>query len=206
MDQFTIPIILGLLEKADPEPVSPTKEQLFFSSLLCKNLSDLCDTGKAILNEISNKGHPLDNLANPSMISLCESILRGLFSEKMFIEDKRLGIKPNWKEIQSFDRDRAHGSYRLYRCLQRNVKEKPGGKEICHAIMNKDTVYFSNNFYKIFADLPPHILNNMNGFKNLITCPYVNEKSRNYVWDFFQSLLDLVLNEQENIKMLSSGS
>lgn len=204
MDQLTTALVLKILDENDPISISPTKEQLFFSFLVCKNLSDLCDTGRAILQEISQKGKPLTGLPDEKMISLSESVLRGFYSNSMFIEDEEVGTRPNWKEIQVFDKNRSRGAFKLYRCISRNIKEKPGGKEICEAVRKHNTSYFVNNFNKIFADLPAEFQKNLNAYRNFLTCPHISEETRNYVWDFFESLLDLFINESENLKMLSS--
>ena len=202
MEQLSLTLALQMLNKVDPEPISLTKEQRFFAFFVCKDLAELCDTGRAILREISSKGHPLTGLPDDGMITMCQGILKNLYTEKMFIEDARIGTKPDWRAVQEFPKDRSDGASKLYRCLKRNVMEKPGGREICEAVRRRDQDYFEKNFWKIFTDLPSEISKNLVAFKNMISCRYVPDKSKNYVWDFFESLMDLIQNEDDNIKLL----
>lgn len=204
MEQLTISLVLKVLDDNDPGPVSPTKEQLFFAFMVCKNLSDLCDTGLAILKDIAKRGKPLTGLPDDKMINLCETVLKGLYTDNMFIDDDEIGTRPNWTVMAGFDKSRARGAYKLYRCIGRNIKENPGGKEICVAVREHNTDYFVTNFNKIFANLPSEFQKNLNAYKNFLVCPHITEETRNYVWDFFESLLEIFVNEADNLKMVSS--
>ena len=85
MEQLTVALVLKVLDDNDPAPISPTKEQLFFAFMVCKNLSDLCDTGLAILKDITKRGKPLTGLPDDKMINLCEIVLKGLYTDTMFV-------------------------------------------------------------------------------------------------------------------------
>ena len=204
MEQLTVALVLKVLDENDPAPASPTKEQLFLSFLVCKNLSDLCDTGRAILQDIIKRGLPVTGLPNSDMITLCETVLRGLYTDKMFVEDPEIGTRPVWNVVSTFDKNRSRGAFKLYRCISRNIRDNPGGKDICEAVRKHNTQYFVMNFDKIFANLPSKFQENLNAYKNFLICPHISEKTRNYVWDFFESLLDIFVNEKDNLSMLSS--
>jgi hypothetical protein len=204
MENFTDTIISSILNSFDSTPVNPTREKAFLSFLVCKNLSDLCETGRAIVNNIESKGNPIDLLPNRDNIALCQQILGKFYSNDMFIEDPNYGNRPNWDIIKNFSRDKSQGAYKIYRALHKNIILKPSGKNIQDAIKRKDKDFFLKNFNDIFSDIPSTFTDALCKFKNFVSCPYTLNEDQTYMWDFFESLLDIFIFEEENLEDLKN--
>ncbi|CAN5871673.1 hypothetical protein BH23THE1_BH23THE1_32380 [soil metagenome] len=200
MENLSGLLVSQVLNSLDPNPVSPTKQQLYLSFLVCKNLTDLCETGRAIVNNIESHGHPLDGLPDRDSIALCQQILREFYDDNMFIPDEEFGNKPNWDKVNKFNQDQSNTAYKIYRAIRKNIIEKPGGKDIQGAIQRKDKKFFLENFDKIFADVP--FKDGLIKFKNFIASPYTRDEDQSYVWDFFESLIDIYIYEQDNLEDL----
>lgn len=193
-----------VLNSLDPSPVHPTKEQYFLACMVCKNLADLCETGRAILDDMQSRGVSVQNLPRASDIQMCQGILNRFYHENMFQEDPELGFIPNWQAIQRFDKRKANGAYKIYGCIKRNVVDKPIGQEIQEAAQTRNQDYFINNFDTIFANVP--FKNALLKFKNFVASSAVLEDHREYVWDFFDSLMEIFINEKQNLEDLKSFS
>lgn len=204
MENLTDAFISQIINSFDPTPASPTREQYYLSFLICKNLSDLCETGRAIINNIESQGNPIDLLPDKSNIALCQQILGQFYSNDMFIEDSEYGNRPNWSVISKFSRYKSDGAYKIYRAIHKNVILKPGGKDIQDAIRKKDKKYFLENFNKIFADIPPSFANALIKFKNFVSSPYAMTDDQTYIWEFFESLLDIFIFEKDNLDDLKT--
>lgn len=203
MENLTDVLVSQMLNSFDPAPVYPTQEQKFLAFLICKNLSDLCETGRAILHDIELRGHPLKNLPEYSTISLCKQILDVFYSNNMFIKDPYGdGNRPNWSAINSFDNGKSSSAYKIYRAIRNNVVEKPDAGKIQDAVRDRNREYFLENYDKIFADIP--FREGLARFKNFLVVDYVKKEHLEYVWDFFDSLLDIFIHESENIEDLKS--
>jgi hypothetical protein len=201
MENLTDSIVSSILNSLDPNPVNPKREQLYLAVLICKNLSDLCETGRAIVNSMESNGNPIDGLPDRSNIAMCQQILGKFYSNDMFIEDTEFGNKPNWQVISSFKKDRGDTAYKIYRAIRKNIIEKPGGQDIQKAIERKDKEYFIGNFDKIFIDIP--FKDALLKFKNFVSSPYALAQDQTYVWDFFEALLDIFIFEADHLRDLS---
>lgn len=193
-----------VLNSLDPSPVNPTKEEYFLACMVCKNLADLCETGRAILDDMDTRGVSVQNLPKSSDIQMCQGILNRFYHENMFEEDEELGFIPNWQAVHQFNKRKANGAYKIYRCIKHNVVDKPIGKEIQNAAQNRDQDYFINNFDTIFANVP--FKNGLLKFKNFVGSSAVLEDHREYVWDFFDSLMEIFINEKQNLDDLKAFS
>lgn len=204
IDSFVVQILNSL----DRTPVAPTKEELFLSFLICKNLADLCETGRAILNDMESRRVPIKDLPQPSSVETFRLILRRFYSDDMFIEDDELGHRPNWKVVTSFDPNRSMGAYKIYRAIRKNVVSDPNvkavvtGQQIQDAIRRRDTNYFLKNLDLIFANIPKEFTEGLTKFKNFVASTGVLQEHRDYVWDFFESLLEICLREEEYLSEL----
>lgn len=200
MEKLTDVVVSQILGSLDPTPVNPTREQKYLAYLICKNMSDLCETGRAIVNKIQLQGHPVNDLPDRDTIRFCQNILTGFYSEKMFIPDNECGNRPNWPAVSAFPKDKSDAAYRIYRAIKRNIVEKPDGKLIQAAIKKQDKSYFVQNFNKIFADIP--FKDGMDRFRNFVATNHVPPEDQKYIWDFFDALLDIFIYEADNLKDL----
>lgn len=182
----------------DPNPVNPTREQRYLAFLVCKNLCDLCETSHAIINAVEAKGHPIADLPERSSIAMYRNILQRYYSEDMFGDDSL----PAWKAIVSFPKDRADIAYKLYRTLRNNIVDTPIGSQIQAAIRRRDRDFFVQAFDKIFERVP--YKETLLRFKALIASPYITRQDQEYVWEYFDALLDIFLSEDEYLKISTS--
>lgn len=189
-----------MLNMLDSSKVSPTTEQKYYSFLVMKNLDDMFCLGCEIVNEITSQVKPSIELPDVASMNFCRIILEKLYNEDVFIEKKK-GVIPNWKEVIKFDSSLAESSYKIYMAIKRNVVDGPESKQIIEAIKKKERKYFVQNFESIFKNIP--FPEGLSLFKNILACPEVTDEQEATVWDFFQSLLDIYLNEKDNLEELS---
>lgn len=201
MENIIDGVVSSILNSFDPKPVNPTREQRYLSFLVCKNLSDLCETGRAIINNIESQGNPVGLLPNRDDIALCQQVLSRFYSNTMFIEDEEYGNRPNWKVVDQFG-SKGEGAGKIYRAIHKNIILKPGGEDIQVAIKKKDKKYFLENFDGIFTDIPSKFSGALCKFKNFIASPYTITEEQDYIWDFFESLLDIFIYEKDNLEDL----
>lgn len=188
--------------KLDPAPVSYTREELFLACLICKNLSDLCETGRAINNKLTKQKISVQGLPDNSDIETLEGIIKRYYRDEMFRQTEEEGNVPVWDEVSRFDSLRSVVACKIYRALKKNTVESPNGKQLVEAIKKHDRAYIINNFDQIFSNVPQK--EELMKFKNFICSPALEEKDQNAVWDFFDSLLDLIWNEKQNVEMLKN--
>ncbi len=193
------PIARHLLDRNDPDPGIPQKGQLFMSFLIAKNLTDLCQTGRAILNEMKDSKLPVEGLPSIGTLNLIESVLRQFYSEKMFIPDEEYSQRPDWKVIASFSKENTRAAFQLYRIISRNVKT---ATEMPKALRDRNKKFFLENIDEVFADVPMKDL--INQFKNFIGSGYVPKASQEQIWDFFETLIQLIMDDEENIKLVET--
>jgi hypothetical protein len=191
MDFLTDQLVATMLQSLDNSPVNPTLGERYLSCLVCKNLTDLGETGLAILIDMKQKRLSVANLPDQSMIGTCQSILKRYYSEAMFPENQE---EPNLEAIKRFETEKANTAFRIYRAIRNNVTGKPDSKLIQDAVTNRDKKYFLDNFDKLFADVP--FQEGLNQFKNFLKSPHVPVESQNTVWEFFEALLDIFLDEE----------
>lgn len=199
MDGLTDLIVTQMLGSLDPTPVNPSQEQKYLAFLICKNLTDLGETGLSILNYMNESGISTQGLPEKSTIGLCQSIIQKFYSDNMFIEDED-GFRPNWDAVNGYDTTKTQTSYRIYRAIKNNVVDKPESKDIQKAVDERNKKFFVANFDKIFADIP--FKQGLTEFKNFLNSPHVTQEHQNIVWAFFETLLDLFLDEEEILKDL----
>jgi hypothetical protein len=193
-----------VLNSLSPQPVHPSKEEYFLACMVCKNLADLCETGRAILDDMQSRGMSVNNLPRASDIQMCQRVFDRFYSESMFQEDDELGSIPNWDAISNFDQRRGNGAFKIYLCIKHNVIDKPIGKDIQIAAQRRDEKYFIDNFDTIFANVP--FKDALLKFKNFVASNAVLETHREYIWDFFDSLMEIFINERENLDDLKAFS
>lgn len=203
MDQLTDSVILGLLNSLDPTPVNPTKEDLFISFLLCKNLDDLCETGIAILNDMTKRRISLKGLPGIPDIDRCKFILRRFYSNSMFVDDEEMGSLPNWGVISSFDQVKSRAAFKIYRAIKKNLSSGRG-ESMQEAIRKRDTGYILKHFDEMFANIPAEFKENLVKFKNFIASNDVPKEHKEYVYIFFESLLELLFLEPQTMEQLKS--
>lgn len=202
MENFTDVFVSQMVNSLDPVPVYPTREQKFLAFLILKNLSELCETGEAILHDIESRGYHLNNLPDYSTISLCRQILKSFYHDSMFISDPDCDNRPNWKVVENFDRNKTNTAYKIYKSIRSNVVDKPDSINIRTAIHNRDRKFFLENYDKIFANIP--FQSSLDRYKNFLVVNCVRKQHLEYVWNFFESLLDIFVGEAENIEDLKS--
>lgn len=192
-------IVKSILNQNDPNPGKPRDGELFMSFLVVANLADLCETGRSILNEMTNKGLKTTGLPTNSTMGIVQGLLKNYYSDKMFIEDDDYPQRPNWKVIKAFPTDDARAAFQLYRIIRRNITECSNLDEI---ISTRDKTIFLKNFDSVFAGLPMKDM--VSQFKNFLSCDLVPTKSQELVWNYFEELVGLIHEEENNIKLAES--
>lgn len=202
MNDFTEIFIKKLFDSLDPVPADCSREQYYFAFLLCKNLTDLCETGCAMLNSLESRGHSTQNFPDRHTIQLCRNLLHKYYSESMFVDHPDLGTVPNWKVIDTFPKDRKEVAFKIYRSIQNNLSKDEN--KICDAIKSRDKTYFVNNFEKIFEDMP--FQESLSKFKSFLSSSSVNKHDQDYLFDFFETVCEMFIYEKENMEELKNFS
>ena len=198
MNSLTDEFINQMLTKFDPNPNAVcSREEQFIAFMVCKNLSDLCETGRAILLGLQRVSRNLENLPDSQTIQFCQTVIRRYYSDDMFIEDAEFGNLPNWKVIEKFNKTYRDHTCRIYRIIEKNVLEHKSIDDILTAIRKHDRVFFIENFDGLFARIP--LQEQLNLFKNFLSHKDVADEDQDTIWSFFESLLDLFLNKQDII-------
>lgn len=190
--QFT-----DLLSLGGDQYILPKREEKFLAFLVCKNLSDLCETGMYILEHIKTAGTNMSNLPDSEMIKLCRNSLMVYFSPKMFIDNSEYGSLPNWAVVENFDKMKTKTAVQIYRLIKRNIVEN---NNIIKAVNDRNKNFFVKNFGQIFAGVPFEDF--LGKFKNFIVSPHVKDEDQEYIWDFFQSLLEIFTNAEDMMESL----
>lgn len=172
------------------------KEELFLALLTCKNLADLCETATAILDGLTESQKR--NLPTSNSMNLSRSVLGTFFSESMFIENDAVGLVPNWNEIDKMKQSKKETACQVYRKIKANMLND-GTKK---AIEDRDEKWFVDNFEEIFAGLPGQLSGNLDRFKNFILSPHITVDEKECIWDYFNSILYVFEEEEENIALL----
>lgn len=202
MENLTDILVSQMLSSLDPSPVYPSREQKFFAFLICKNLSELCETGEAILHDIETRGFSLENLPEYDNLSLSRQILKVYYRDSMFKENSDGDSVPDWNIIESFDTEKSNTAYRVYKAIRKNVIDKPHSQTLRKAIHERDRKYFLENYEKLFEKIP--FKDAMIKYKNFLIVDYVKQEHMEYLWNFFESLLDIFIYEKDNIEDLKS--
>jgi hypothetical protein len=186
-----------LLIQSYPNCRKWTLEELFIAYLLTKQLCDLCETGCAIINELTE----LDREQMPSKKTLMvlKEILSHWYSNDMFVESKKYGVKPDWHVVESFDKSPTNPAWILYILIIEGITP-----EIVKAVENRDRNYFYNNFDSIFAKLPQVLSDSIGPFKNFIKSKVVSKEDRETVFDFFQEITVLITDRNTTIENLKT--
>lgn len=197
-------VISTLSNMLDSTPINPTREQCFLAHLICKNLTDLCETGISILNNTKIKApkNVMITLPNIDVMTQCRYILNNFYTDKMFKTDDEYGNLPIWEEINKFPREKQLTACKIYRCLKENILDKPDSKLLQSAIKKRNKEYFIKNFDNIFANIPFQTY--LNQFKNFISTDYVKKDDQELIWEFFDSLIDILMGEVENLNQLKN--
>ncbi len=122
MNVLTNILVQSGLNALDPKPVNVKREDYFLSSLVCKNLADLCETGIDILEHIpSNKITP-GLLPDKNLIQLGNQTLKSFYSNKMFgLSEDGYNTIPVWVEVEGFDKSCKDNGYKIFRAIKNNV-------------------------------------------------------------------------------------
>src|SRR3989337_4343678 len=133
MDSWTDQIVAQMLMAMDSTPVNPSLGQRYLSCLVCKNLTDLGETGLAILAEMKSRQLSVANLPNEGMIETCQNILKLYYTEAMFAKEE-----PDLDQIKKFDLNRSDTAFRIYRAIRNNIMMKPDSIKIQDAVKKRD--------------------------------------------------------------------
>lgn len=190
---FTTGFARQILNSNEPNPGTPSRGELFLSFILCKDLADLFETGRAILRET-----PVHkNLPSETTLLTIQTILNEFYSPDMFIPDNEYGQKPNWSVVLNFNKDNSRAAFQLYKILRRNIIS---ATEMPKALKSRNKEFFLENFDYMFADLPFKDL--VSEFKNFIASDDVSLENQEFIWDFIDSLVSLINDDQENIQTI----
>lgn len=195
-------VMSNIISQFDQRPTNYGKEKKFLAFMLCNNLTDLCRKAVRILRGISVRGMPMNNLPDINTISICEGTISMYFSESMFIIDEDRGALPNWRVINAFSADKTEIACKLYRAISKNMTTGEEASRIQKAVQTKNKDYFVKNFDKIFKDVP--FTDGLKLIKNFVISSHVTEKDQEDIWEFFDSLLDIFINEESFIAELKS--
>jgi hypothetical protein len=201
MSNFIDSVVLKLISKFSTKNVANRRELIFLAILVCKNITDLCDTCMYITKNIKSK-KVLEILPSLTSIQLCKSYFKECFDDSMFIDDEELGTRPNWNSISKFNEQKKDIALAIYLAIKHNVMEKPWSHELRTAILNRDKKFFIENFDLIFNGLP--LRQELGKFKGLLECEDIDKEDQECVWMFFISLTHIFMEEKDNIQDLLS--
>jgi hypothetical protein len=188
-----------LLNSNDPTPGTPRKGELFMSFLVIKNLADMCETSRSIINEMQDKRANMTGLPSNQTLKVIQNVLNEFYSDKMFIPDDKWSQRPDWVVIKKFNPENTRSAFQLYRIIRRNSQ---GADKMIRALEKRDKTFFLANIDQVFADLPMKDL--ISQFKNFIASEYVPKEGQELIWEYFEQLISLIQNESENIKLIES--
>lgn len=195
MDVLKNVLVQSGLNALDPKPVNVSREDYYLSSLVCKNLSDLCDTGAAILESLNRPQNDTE-LPNKSLIQLASDTLKTFYSNEMFILDPSgEDTMPSWPVITNFRKDYLDNGYKIFRAIRNNINKNPDSALMLESIEKRDKNYFLLNFDKIFQDVP--FTDTIKQFKNFLSSNLLSPDDEELLWEFFHMLLHFFTNEKE---------
>lgn len=187
-------LISTALSALDPTPIDPTPEQTYFAHLVCKNLSDLCDTGMAILDD--PRLIQSSDLPDINTIQMGRKALLRLYDDNMFLQDDEYGNLPNWEVIEKFPEENRIIACKVYRAIKNNLAKQ--NTKFVEAVKRRDQTYFLQEFEEIFADVPFKEL--LCKFRNFIGSSYIDKEDQETIWQYFEILVEMFMHEEENLE------
>jgi len=182
------------LDKLDKLDHPPTREEKFMTSILLKNIYDLCNDAELI----ARKNPKSENLVNHPLYKISKPYLKSFYSDDFFIESEECGIVPDWEVIDSFNNDKFNDSCRIYMVIKKNVLNNP---KIHDSIVNRDRKYFIDNFESLFENIP--FSEYFGGLKKFLEDETLcSLDDQEIVWSYFEVFTDLFINEDEYISSL----
>ena len=217
MEFMTNIVVSQMLNSLDQTPVKPNIYEKYLAFVVCKNLSDLCDTASAVINKIRASpeyiqyeedlkmdqeeiegDEPLENptelLPDQNQIKMCRDILQRYYADNMFVPSDD-GDRANWLNVKAFSEENSIIAYKIYRAIRRNVVSRPESKQIQESVVNKNKSYFIANFDSLFEGVP--FREGLSLCKNFLTNPHISEEHQDIFWEYFNQLLDTIVNEKE---------
>lgn len=179
-----------------PNGYNPTQEEKYMAALLCKNLCDLCETGIAIRQSMKNIT-PSDNLPEVQTLKLCQQALGGFYNVNFFKTNSNGDLIPNWKALQNFEQEYLNTLCSLYNVIDNNMNEF---HDIKKNIQERNKIFFLQNYDKLFVNSP--LEEYLGQFKNFIKTDKVSQDDQDYVWEYFDAMIDLIQNKDKHIKFL----
>lgn len=193
MNVLTNILVQSGLNALDPKPVQVNREDYFLSSLVCKNLADLCETGIEILDHISNSNSK--NLPDKNLIQLANQTLKTFYSNDMFgVAEDGYNTIPVWKVIEGFNKEYLNNGYKIFRAIKNNVANNPASKQMNESIKERNKKYFIANFDIIFKDVP--FTDTILQFKNFLSSNLLSNDQEESLWEFFDVLMHFLTNEK----------
>lgn len=167
----------------DVNDLTTDPEEELYATLFCKNLADLTQTVKIVVNKLGRD----NTLPNPELLTILYNLLKGLYNEKQFKYDSEGNLDLTdeyWDNITDED---AFVCIKLYRIVRQSVQETP---DIKTAVQNKDKSFFLNNFERLFYRVPA-IESYLVLFKNLLKRD-LDTEDENTLWDFISVVCELL--------------
>ena len=195
MDILRNTLVRAGLNALDPRPVIATREEYYLSSLVAKNLTDLCQNGISILDSL-NLPATDKRLPDRAVIGLAADTLRTFYSNDMFVLDPNdQDTIPSWPVIEKFPKESKDNGYKIFRAIKNNIAKNPNSALMLASIENRNKKYFIDNFDTIFQDVP--FTETIKQFKNFLSSNLLNPDDEELLWEFFHMLLHFFTNEQE---------
>ena len=222
MQALTETIIYQMINSFDKTEVDPTREEKYLAFQVCKNIADLCDTARAIINILESRNKNDDNVVSkfPSHDSLAmyRRFLKSLYSEDMFILDSDGNECPSWSNVDKFDTYKSVTAYKLYKSIRDGTIDAKNIDKVKEALEQGDYKYFIDNYDEFIKNLPfdkwldsfKNIINIDDAragiilYKNFLNEDIVDRSHIDNIRDFFNILLDIFLDETECINDLKS--
>ncbi len=158
-------------------------EEGLYATLFCKNLSDLTQTVKIVVNKLGRD----NTLPNPELLTILCNLLKELYNEKQFKYDSEGNLDLSDEYWNHMSEEDAFVCVKLYHVVRQSVEETP---DIKTAVQNKDKSFFLNNFERLFYRVPA-IESYLVLFKNLLKRE-LDVEDENTLWDFISVVCELL--------------
>lgn len=176
----------------------PCIEEIFLSITFCKNLTDLCETGREILKKISyNPDFPDIN-----RLKLFEKALKSLYREEFMIEEEDR-LSPNWAKITSYiknseqNEERLYNVWKFYDIVRINIESNP---DIINRIKKGDKSYFIKNFDTLFEEIS--FKDDISKFKNLVLSGKISKEDEENIMQFLIYMIEDISEHKKQVTEL----
>lgn len=175
----------------DLDNLSPSIEETIYSIIFCKNLVDLCESVRAMINKLP----PNNNLPDKAQLKFIQLVLEELININI-IDDE---INIIWKNVKEISKNEKYTNilltcYKIYVSIKNNISDN---EILIDSIRKKNKKFFIKEYDNIFKDIPYREV--LEKFKYILNNNAIEQEDEDLLWDFFQTLESMIENEDKEI-------